>query len=317
MEDEYESGSEYSEDESFDPSENQDILTDDDRRRIQESAENIPVLEAKLATVNTKIADLKKRLSDIQNANPLLFPKRSHAEWRTQYDSICARRDAHLKSSAEHKKACGLIEAEIAEKKAEVAKKAKLRGREPNYNIPTITSLAEHLAKVKSDMVITANITDAENSFRFSCDSYDSYLYTYKHTVCVYETDITSKLALLAKQTRDLMQCLEEDKWLGKYLVYARRHVLPTSDDRVFAACNQHYMDRHAEDHEFDCPCYANPTSEDELEYRYGESRDYFPHVWSGGRCNRGTKMCLEVNTLPIGFIECKDPLDYCHPRRS
>ena len=317
MEYDAESGSEYSEDESFDPSENQDILTDDDRRRIQGSAENIPVLEAKLATVNTKIAALKKRLSDIQNANPLLFPKRSHAEWRTQYDSICARRDAHLKSSAEHKKAAGLIEAEIAEKKAEVAKKAKLRGREPNYDIPTITWLMERLAKVKSEKVITADITDSENSFRISCDTDDSYLYTYKHTVGVYETNITNKLAPLTMKTRDLKQCIDEDKWLGKYLVYARRHGLPTSDDRIFDACNRHFMDRHAENYEFDCPCYADPTSEDELEAKYGESRDYYPHVWSGGRCNRGTKMYLEMDTLPIGFIECKDPLNYCHPSRN
>lgn len=270
-----------------------------------------------MSAVTTKIAALKQQLADIRNAHPVLFPWMAQSEWQTKIDIIRARRDAHLMSQDEHVKAIKPIEADIAEKKGEIARKAKMRGREPNYNIPTIAQLEERLAKVKSEKVITADITVAEYSFLYSCCTYTKYINSYKSTIGLHEKETTSKLAPLTMQARELNMCLAEDKWLGKYLVYARRYGLPTDDDCIFDACNRHYMDRHAADNEFDCPCQADPTSEDELEAKYGESRDYYyPHVWSGGRCNRGTKMYLEFDILPIGFIECKDPLNYCHPSR-
>jgi hypothetical protein len=313
-------GSECSENEqdveSFDPIENMDILTDDDKKRIQESAENIKVLEAKLASIREKIATLRNTLAAHRNKYPSLFPRLTERDWKTKYSAICARHDAHLKSQNALDMALKPIKAEIAEKKAEVAKKSKMRDREPNYDIPTITWLEERLAKTMTEKPVVPPVSKDEYNFMYYYDTYHAYTSDYLDKIGRVENSTNRKLAPLVEKSNECVQCMTEDRWLGKYLVYARRHGLPTSDDLIFKVCNEHYLDRHADGHEFDCPCYADPTSEDELEYRYGESRDYFPHVWSGGRCNRGTKMYLKVDTLPIGFIECKDPLNYCRPTR-
>lgn len=319
-EDEEMSGSECSEDESLDPAENQDILTDDDRLRIQQSTENILVLQSKMDIVTKQIEILTKQLIDSENAHPLLYPYRSASRWESQYNDICRRHDAHLKSMQEYENTIKPIEAEIVKMKAEVAKKSKLRGREPNYNIPNITNLEERLAWVKAEkeIRIIPSLTEAENKFRMHCNSYAYYTNYYNLNVGKTVTAIKRRIALLESKLSDLKNCMDEDMWLGKYLVYARRHGLSTCENDIFIDCNTHYMDHvQAGDPEFDCPCNADPTSEDELEYLYGDSREYYPHVWSGGRCNRGTKMCLEVEDLPIGFIECKNPLDYCRPRRT
>ena len=312
-------GSECSENEqdveSFDPAENQDILTDDDKKRIQESVKNIEVLKAKLAFLREQIATLHNTLAAHCNKFPSLYPKLSERDWETKYSAICARHNAYLKSKNALDMELKQIKAEIAEKKAEIDKKSKMRDREPNYDIPTITRLKERLAKTVTEKPVTPPVSEDEYNFMCDYDTYRAYTNDYLNKIGRVENSTNRKLAPLVEQLNELMQCMMEDKWLPKYLVYARRNGLPTDDGRIFNACNEHYLDRHADGHEFDCRCSADPTLEEELEWEFGNGSTDHAHVWSGGRCSRGTKMYLEVDDLPTGFIECENPLLYCRPR--
>lgn len=303
------SDSECFEQETFDPAENMDILTDDDRRRIKESAENIKVLEAKLASISEQIATLHNTIAAHRNKYPLLYPRLTERDWKTKYSAICARHDSHLKTQKVLDMALKPIRAEIAEKKSEVAKKSKMRDREPNYDIPTINWLEERLAKTVTEKTVTPPVSKDEYNFMYYYGTYQAYNSEYMDKIGRVEDSTNRKLSDLVKQSNELVQCMTEDKWLGKYIVYARRHGLPTDDDRIFNACNEHYMDRTTNGHEFECTCDADPTMDEELEWEFGNGSNYHAHVWSSGRCSRGTKMYLEVDDLPIGFIECKDPL--------
>jgi hypothetical protein len=265
-----------------------------------------------LASISEQIATLHNKLAAHCNEYPLLYPKLPERDWKTKHSDICARHKSHLESQKVLYKALKPIRDEITEKKAAVAEKSKMRGREPNYDIPTINRLEEHLAKTVTEKTVTPPVSKDEYYFMRYYDTYPAYKREYMDKIGRVEASTNRKLAPLVEQSKELMQCMTEDMWLGKYLVYARLYELPTDDDSIFNACNEHYMNRSANGHEFDCPCNADPTMDEELEWEFGNGSNYHAHVWSDGRCSRGTKMYLEVNDLPIGFIECDDPLYYC-----
>lgn len=279
--------------------------------KFAELATSVAYMTAKKTELEAKIAELEQQLTAIRTANPEFSPNLSEK-------AFDARKEAYQTADYEYINALKKLNTEIMEirrridaKKAEIAKKCIIRGKEPPTDYSIFQIICDMEAEIESvkrriRVPIPPSLTDIKFFKKYP------YYWNYKDTRKEYFVNLTSPIHAMSNKLKaelgELCQALHEDTWRPKYLTYALRNRLECDEENIFRKCNEHCMRMLLDDYWFDCPCQA-----DEDEYGCTSDEEEYGHAFCDGvnnRCTRGTKMYVEwdVDDLPIGFIDESSP---------
>ena len=279
--------------------------------RFADLAASVAHMTENKAKLEAMIADLNLQLTAIRTANPEFSPALSEKAFDARKDAYQTADHAHLNALKKLNTEIMEIRKRIDAKKAEIAKKCVIRGKEPptdysNYQI--ISDMEAEIERVKRRIrvPIPPSLTDIE--FFKKYPYYWDYLETRKKSFVILTSPILTMSKKLSAELAELESVLHEDTWRPKYLTYAWRNGLECDDENIFRKCNDHYMCTLLDDYWFNCPCQA-----DEDEYGCGSDEEKYGHAFCDGannRCTRGTKMIVEwdLDDLPIGFIDESSP---------
>ncbi len=306
---------------NYEPDANMDILTAEDMVKIAECKSNLETLNRKLNNANTQIEDFRKEIKALYLAHCFLLASPKSMEmmnpnvWEQKFSKLISKSESIGMRKRDNNSKKKDLQEQLDEKMADVKEKAMLRDREPNYNTPVINSIKARISELENTNKETNPLSAGEVTFLSKCREYNEYTAEFWRLIGRKKDAIDNNIKSACILVQKLENAIVEDTWLGKYLVYARRHGLNAGSDTIFNDCNRHYLDSHTTGHVFDCPCSVYPNSEDEDDIAVSCGYEHgCGHIWTGGRCSRGTKMYIEYDELlPIGLIEDANPLSYCH----
>lgn len=160
-----------------------------------------------MEVLRQKLDEVKKELANPGRSKTL---KQLLKEEKDRYTNHCR---LHTQQQITIKR----LSIQLDEIKRKVIRKAELRNQEPDFQIEPIIRIEDCLKLVRQPIYdLIDHSEEIQNVYQSKSDL------------------ITLKA--------ELLQQIQEERWLPKYQAYSRKHKLITDPINIFSVCNQHFI---------------------------------------------------------------------------